>query len=236
MFILKPTLGCYTEWVKFIYAPRSFLKDNKQQAVKDLLENTVPDRDFYLLVIGAIILAASGILVDSIPILIASMIVAPLAYPILSLGLATVAGDGKLFLRAFSMLVIAIVLAIVVGGLFSLFVKSNFETAERVLISFFPNVFFDLLIAVVSGAIAAYGLIRSKVGSAMTGIGIAVSLMPPLVATGIGLFDPANDLAIRAGYIFLLNVTGILFGSTVLFLVFGINREYRATLQQAQDK
>ena len=209
--------------MKFIYAPRSFLKDNKQQAVKDLLENTVPDRDFYLLVIGAIVLAAYGILIDSIPVLIASMIVAPLAYPILSLGLAITAGDGKLFLRAFSMLIIAIVLAIVVGGLFSLFVKSYFDVAERVLISFFPNVFFDLLIAVVSGAIAAYGLIRSKVGSAMTGIGIAVSLMPPLVATGIGLFDPANDLAIRAVYIFLLNVPGILFGSIVFFLVFGIN-------------
>ena len=214
--------------MKFIYAPRPFSKDNKQRAVKDLLENTVPDRDFYLLVIGAIVLAASGILVDSIPVLIASMIVAPLAYPILSLGLAITARDGKLFLRAFSMLIIAIALAILVGGLFSLFVKSYFDVAERVLISFFPNVFFDLLVAVVSGAIAAYGLIRSKVGSAMTGIGIAVSLMPPLVATGIGLFDPANDLAIRAGHIFLLNVAGILFGSIVLFLVFGINREHRA--------
>ena len=214
--------------MKFIYNPRPFSKDNKQQAVKDLLENTIPDRDFYLLVIGAIVLAASGILIDSIPVLIASMIVAPLAYPILSLGIAITAGDGKLFLRAFSMLIIAIVLAIVVGGLFSLFVKSYFDVAERVLISFFPNVFFDLLIAVVSGAIAAYGLIRAKVGSAMTGIGIAVSLMPPLVATGIGLFDPVSDLAIRAVHIFLLNVAGILVGSIIVFLLFGVNHEHRA--------
>ncbi len=180
------------------------------------------------MVIGAIILAACGILIDSIPVLIASMIVAPLAYPILSLGLAITAGDGKLFLRAFSMLVISIFLAIAVGGLFSLFVKSYFDVAERVLISFFPNIFFDLAIAVVSGAIAAYGLIRSKVGSAMTGIGIAVSLMPPLVAAGIGLFDPANDLAIRAGSIFLLNVAGILAGSMIVFLMFGLQKERRA--------
>ena len=214
--------------MKLIYAPRPFLKENKQQAVKDLLENTVPDRDFYLLVIGAIILAACGILIDSIPVLIASMIVAPLAYPILSLGLAIIAGDGKLLLRALSMLVISVFLAIVVGGLLSLFAKNYFDIAERVLISFFPNIFFDLAIAVVSGAIAAYGLIRSKVGSAMTGIGIAVSLMPPLVATGIGLFDPVNDLAIRAGHIFFLNVAGILVGSIIVFLIFGINHEHRA--------
>ena len=147
---------------------------------------------------------------------------------VLSLGLSITAGDGKLFARSLSMLVIAVVLAVVVGGLFSLFVKSYFDVAERVLISFFPNIFFDLLIAVVSGAIAAYGLIRTKVGSAMTGIGIAVSLMPPLVATGIGLFDPANDLAIRAGHIFLLNVAGILVGSIIVFLLFGVNHEHRA--------
>ena len=214
--------------MSLFYTPRPYSRENKQRAVADLLENTAPDRDFYLLVIGAIILAACGILIDSIPVLIASMIVAPLAFPILSLGLSITAGDGKLFVRALSMLVIAVVLAVVVGGLFSLFVKSYFDVAERVLISFFPNIFFDLLVAVVSGAIAAYGLIRTKVGSAMTGIGIAVSLMPPLVATGIGLFDPANDLAIRAGHIFLLNVAGILVGSIVVFLLFGVNHEHRA--------
>lgn len=166
-------------------------------------------------------------LIDSIPVLIASMIVAPLAYPILSLALAIPSRDSNLFARSVSMLVISILLAIVVGGLLSLFVKSNFDVAERVLISFFPNIFFDLTIAVVSGVIAAYGLIRARVGSAMTGIGIAVSLMPPLVAIGIGLFDPVNDLAIRAGSIFLLNVAGILLGSMLVFLIFGLHKEHR---------
>ena len=210
--------------MSLLYEPRPYTKENKRQAVFELLENTKPDKDFYLLVLGAIILATSGILTDSIPVLIASMIVAPLAYPILSLGLSITTGDGRLFLRALSMLFVSMLLAILVGGLFSLFVKSYFDVAERVFISFYPSIFFDLLIAVVSGAIAAYGLIRSKVGSAMTGIGIAVSLMPPLVATGIGLFDPINDLAVRAGSIFLLNVAGILVGSIFIFIIFGISR------------
>ncbi len=218
--------------MSLLFTARPYSKESKQRAVAELLENTVPDRDFYLLVLGAIILAACGILLDSIPVLIASMIVAPLAYPILSLGLSVIAADGKLFLRSLSMLIISIGLAVAIGGLFSLFVKSYFDVAERVLISFFPNFFFDLLIALVSGAIAAYGLIRSKVGSAMTGIGIAVSLMPPLVATGIGIFDPGNDLAVRAGTIFLLNVAGILAGSGLTFLAFGVHREHRALRTQ----
>lgn len=217
--------------MSFLFTSRPYSKESRQKAVALLLENTVPDRDFYLLVMGAIVLAACGILIDSIPVLIASMIVAPLAYPILSLGLGIVARDGKLFGRAISMLLVAIFLAIIIGGVFSLFVKSYFDVAERVLISFFPNIFFDLTIAVVSGAVAAYGLVRTKVGGAMTGIGIAVSLMPPLVATGIGLFDPANDLVIRAGTIFLLNVAGILAGSIVTFSVLDVHKE-RQTIKE----
>ena len=73
--------------MSFLYTPRPYRKEDKRKAIAELLENTVPDRDFYLLVLGAIILAACGILIDSIPVLIASMIVAPFAYPILSLGL-----------------------------------------------------------------------------------------------------------------------------------------------------
>ncbi len=95
------------------------------------------------------------------------------------------------------MLLASAILAVIIGGCFSLFVKNYFPVDERVLISFFPNIFFDVLIAVVSGFIAAYGLIRPKVGAAMTGIGIAVSLMPPFVAVGIGLSDPVNETTCR---------------------------------------
>ena len=214
--------------MKFLFISRPFSKESKRQAIKELLEHTVPDRDFYILVLGAIMLAVCGILTDSLPVLIASMIVAPLAYPILGLGLGLLARNLNIIGRSVSMLTISILLTIVVAGFFSLFVKSYFVVAERVFISFFPNIFFDLLIAVLSGAIAAYGLVRSKVGGAMTGVGIAVSLMPPLVATGIGLFDPVNDLAIRAGVIFALNVIGILVGSLFTFGVLGVHREFQA--------
>ena len=213
--------------MSLLFVPKPYTSENKREAIGELLNNTRPDRDFYLLALGAIILAASGILTDSIPVLIASMIVAPLAYPILSLSLGLVAGDSKLFLRSLVILLISVGLAVIVGGVFSLFARSYFTVAERVLISFFPNIFFDVLIAVISGFIAAYGLIRSKVGGAMTGIGIAVSLMPPLVAVGIGLFNPVNDLAIRAGSIFVFNVGGIMIGSMVCFLMFNISKEYK---------
>lgn len=213
--------------MSFYYAPRAFRAEEKEQAIRDLIEAAVPDRDFYILVIGAVLLAFSGIFLDSIPVLIASMIVAPLAYPILSLGLGLAAGDAKLAARSLALLCIAVVLAILFAGAGS-YVAAHVlhATSERTAILFSPNYFFDIFIALVSGAIAAYGLMRSKVGSAMTGIGIAVSLMPPLVATGMELALAHYGLAGDAFIIFILNVLGILFASSIVFSLFGFRRRY----------
>ena len=48
--------------MSFIYAPRSYSSESKQEAITDLLTNTVPDRDYYVLVIGAVALAVCAYL------------------------------------------------------------------------------------------------------------------------------------------------------------------------------
>ncbi len=60
----------------------------------------------------------------------------------------------------------------------------------------------------------------------MTGIGIAVSLMPPLVATGIGIADGETAFAWGMFRLFLLNVIGIWGASAGVFFLFGMKREY----------
>lgn len=214
--------------MKLFYDPRPFLVEDKRGAIKKLVEDAMPDRDFYLLIIGAVFLAIAGIFLDSIPVLIASMIVAPLASPILLLSLGMVVGDGRLVLRSVGMLLASIIIASVVTIIASLIAIQLFGTSpEKVMISFSPNYFFDIFIALTSGFIAAYGLMRTKVGAAMTGIGIAVSLMPPLVATSIELAALNTSLAADAMVIFLLNVIGIILAGSCTFALFGFRREYQ---------
>ena len=100
---------------------------------------------------------------------------------------------------------------------------------ENTFISFGGSKIVAIIIAVISGAIAAYGLVRSKVGGAMTGIGIAVSLMPPLVATGVGIAESDLILSYTAFTIFILNFIGILVASAITFACLGIGRTYRDT-------
>ena len=199
-----------------LYAPRAYSIESKQRAVAEIMENTVPDRDYYVLVIGAVLLAACGIFLDSIAVLIASMIVAPLAYPILGLSLAMTSRNGRLGIQSLLMLIVSFIIAIALSYFVTMLLGEL--RVEPVFISFSSNRFLATAVAVIAGWIAAYGLVRSKVGGAMTGIGIAVSLMPPLVATGIDLAAWNPTSALNAFILFLLNVIGIMAGSIVVFL------------------
>ena len=205
-----------------LFTSRPYTKEERAHAVQKLLENSVPDRDFYLLVIGAILLAVSAIFLDSLAVLIASMIVAPLAFPILALGLGVARGDVRLVLRSTGMLATSLLLAIGIATLSTL--AFGFLRIDPSVISFTSNEYLATAVALIAGAIAAYGLVRVKVGSAMTGIGIAVSLMPPLVATGVGIADGDMTLATTAFILFLLNVAGILAASIVVFYLFGFHK------------
>ena len=211
--------------IPLLYKTRPFSEDGKRRAVAELLVNTIPDRDFYLLIIGAVLLALSGIFLDSIAVLIASMIVAPLAYPILGLGLGIVAGDARLIMRTLLMLIMSLLVAMVGAALLT--ALFGHVRVDPIFISFESNWYLATAIAIIAGFIAAYGLVRSKVGGAMTGIGIAVSLMPPLVATGIGLIDSSSFLPSTTFILFLLNVAGILLGSIVVFGVMGFHKIYK---------
>ena len=84
----------------------------KQQAIHELLTRTVHDLDHYVLLIGAILIAAGAIFTDNIPTLIASMLISPLATPILALGLGLTAGNWRLVKRAFVLLAVSCVVTI----------------------------------------------------------------------------------------------------------------------------
>lgn len=203
--------------MSLLYASRPLAREEKRAAVNKLLAETVPDRDFYILVAGAILLAVAGIFLDSIAVLIASMIVAPLAYPILGMSFGLISSNWRLLFRSTGMLVLSLLFSI--AGAIVLTLLFGHLRVDAVFISFESNVYIATCIALVAGILAAYGLLRPKVGEAMTGIGVAVSLMPPLVATGIGLADPGSFPPLATFVIFLLNVAGIIIGSALVFLL-----------------
>jgi len=205
--------------------PKTQTESYVHQAISDLLSRTRHDADFYALLVGSIFLAAFAIFNDSIITLIASMIVSPLATPILTLGLGIASGNWALMRRAFILLCVASLIALLAAVALAMAFGHN-HVADQ-FISFAGNRTDSFIVAVVSGAIAAYGIVRPKVASAITGVAIAVSLLPPLVATGIGLV-PGGTTADNPFTLFLLNVLGILIASVAVFTLLGAGKMYRA--------
>lgn len=202
-----------------------FTKDNKKQAVSRVLDNAAYDADFKVLLVGSILIATGAIFTDSIPVLIASMIIAPLASPVLALGIGIVMRDLRVSMRALAVLGASCVIAVLIAGIVTFCFDENL--IRDTYISFGGNRFAAIGIAVVAGCIGAYGMLSTKVAPAITGVAIAVSLMPPLVATSINFVVGNYGLALEAGILFLLNVVGILFASIIVFWKYGIGREYR---------
>ncbi len=206
--------------------------ESKHQAIAELLDKSNHDGDYYVLLLGAIALAACAIFTDSLAVLIGSMIVAPLAYPILALGLGLVAGNPRLIGRGLALLLLSIGIGLAIAGCATLMFGDGRVVPHYIM--FNSDRAIAVVVALVSGAIAAYGLIRPKVSSAITGVAIAVSLVPPLVATGINF--AAGDIATEQGalVIFLLNVGGVLVGSMCVFALCGMGAAYRAYTRQQE--
>lgn len=197
----------------------------QQKAIARLLDAADHHTDYYVQLIGAVLLAAGGIFADSIPVLIASMIVAPLALPLLAIGLSLTVRDWKLAVRMVGLLISSCVIALALAGLLTL--AFNEIRVSDTYVTFTENTVLAFFIAIVSGAIATFCMFRPRVAPAVTGVAIAVSLLPPLTATGVGLASADVGLAITAFTLFLLNVAGIIIASAFTFSLFVSKQTYK---------
>jgi len=83
-----------------------------------------------------------------------------------------------------------------------------------------PNLL-DLGIALAAGAAGAYGQVRCHAADVLTGVAVAVALVPPLAVVGVTLQLTEWQLAVGATLLFLANVVGIVIAASVTFLAAG---------------
>lgn len=197
---------------------------NNSQAIEALLDKVQQHKDFYMLLIGSVSLAIVGLMAGSIPILIASMITASLAYPILALGLDLTTRDWRLSFYMLMLLVVACLLALAVSvGATLLFNDVRMQGIYAIVTE---NNLVAGAIAIIMGGVAVYGFVRPRVAAVMTGVTIGVILALPLIAAAIGLSANDNDLTSKASTLFLLNVVGVLLASMIVSRLFNMRREY----------
>ncbi|MDI3337188.1 DUF389 domain-containing protein [Defluviimonas aestuarii] len=199
-------------------------------------ESSVPSLNFYFMLAMATAIASFGLLSNSAPAIIGAMIVAPLMSPIIGFSFGSIMGKDRLTIQSATSIVtgvgFVIGIAFVCANLIGLRVVGSEILARTA-----PSTL-DLLVALCSGAAAAFAHARIGIANSIAGVAIAVALVPPLSVVGIGLAlgeDAVSAQAIAlsdihhqgdgyamAGGAFLLFITNFLGIVAAAMLVFGL--------------
>lgn len=195
---------------------RSVSEADKSSAVKTLIEASTPKFDFFFLIILSVLMATFGLLENSAAVVIGSMLIAPILFPILSLSLSIVMSDYKLIARSGGTLVKACIIGLAAAFLATLFFGTGDVMTAEVLQRTEPSVI-SVAIAVIAGFAVAYTLARPELSETLPGIAVAVALIPPLSAIGIGLAKFDWDIVAGATLFLGVNILGIVFASMLVF-------------------
>lgn len=224
-----------------IFARFKVIDENyKAGVVRRLMESSTPDFDYFYLSGLATFMAALGLLVNSSAIVIGSMLIAPILYPILGIALGLVMSHQKVLGRSlitmFKSFGFGILLAAVATLLFD--VNSGGVLNSEILARTQPNLIY-FMVSVVAGLAVSYALAQPGWNETIPGIAISVALIPPLAAVGIGL-ALLNVMVISGALVLLaINVIGIVFAAMVSFSLMDLHEKHKiaeSTIKKEEER
>mgnify|MGYP001823905120 FL=1 len=164
------------------------------------------DQTYIVFVVLSTIVAALGMLADSVAVVVGAMVIAPLLGPNLAFAVGVALGDGKLMGRALLTNLIGVLIALLLSIGIGLIWTVDLSSGELMARS---EVGFDgMAIALASGAAAALSL-ATGVSSALVGVMVAVALLPPTSAIGLFLGAGETGLALGAALLLAVNVVSV---------------------------
>jgi len=191
----------------------------KENTIEALIASSSPRPDFFFMVILSITMASIGILLDSLIVLLGSMLIAPVLYPVLGIAMGVAVFDEKLLLRSAYTLCQSIVVALLFSvGIGILFNGSITELDIITIIHTTPSMIMSLLVAIIAGCAASLSMIQPHMSESFPGVAVSVSLVPPLALAGIAASDLHIALVGDMILLFLINIVGIISASAFLFL------------------
>jgi uncharacterized hydrophobic protein (TIGR00271 family) len=188
-------------------------------AYDELREASIPDREFFILITLSTIIAAAGLLANSVAVIIGAMLIAPLMSPILGVGLAVAHGDRNFLTVAVLAVLRGAILGVAIAAVVTWVLPHPFFGNE-VLARTKPSLL-DLTVALASGIAGAYTYSSKELSAALPGVAIAAALVPPLSVVGIGIAYLQPEIFIGASLLFLANFIAIALGAALTFIFLG---------------
>lgn len=210
---------------------KDMIKTKKTGPVEGIVAKTdaflSKKKDIYVMILVATVVALVGLVSNNVAVIIGAMLISPLLGPISSFALNSVLGrqnriqESIIFGSAMigSSIGVAAVLTLALSAFYTIEITPEIQSRTEVS----PIL---IVVAVMLGIAGGLALLTS-IPEIIVGVAIAVALVPPATAAGIGFGLGSADIALGASLVLLSNIIGMVIGFMVIFLAKGISpRKY----------
>lgn len=216
---------------------RAIEEKDKAAVVRKLMQNSTPNFDYFYLVGLSVTMATLGLLADSPSIVIGSMLIAPVLYPILGISLGFVMSNMEVLTRSVVTLLKSVSISLGLAIVVTLFFGVGEVTGEMSA-RLSPSMI-HFFVAVVAGAAVSFALAQPEWSETLPGIAISVALVPPLAVLGSGI--AMLDMVVISGAfnMLLLNFLGILLAAMVTFSLMNLYEKQNiaeSTIRKEEEK
>lgn len=194
-------------------------RKERHDAIEKLISQGTFNSGYYLMLFVATLIVTPGLLINNVAVIIGGMILAPLLVPLLSISLSLVSGNVLGFIRSLRILVVSIAISLLTSASLTLILAE-----AGIVINWIPdeiNTSVYIFIAFCSGVAAAFAWVKENLNSSVAGVAVAVSLLPPLCAVGIGFALNQPPLVHNSLILFLANLVGICLAGFLVFWILG---------------
>ncbi len=208
---------------------------DKSEAIERLIEHSSPTQDFFFMITLSILTATFGILVNDIAVIIGSMLIAPMLYPLLSLSLGIVMSDSTLISRSFYTIVKSFGLGAVTAAIATSIFSNHFTELTPQIIAQTKTTIPNVMIAITAGFAGTFALVKPKLNENLPGVAISVALITPLAVFGIGLAQLNLEVITGSLVLFLINAGGVIFASMTTFSLMNFYTKRKEAHQLAEN-
>lgn len=162
-------------------------------------------------------IASYGLMLDNIAVVIGAMMVAPLLSPLVSSAVSLTIGDSTLLKKSLRTTLISIPIVVLIGAIsvipFSLSINS---TMNLIVSAGLENMILSLMVG--SAATLAY---VTGVREQIAGVAVAIAVVPPLAAIGVGLTIGNIVFASKAFSIAMVNILAVIVSGSISLKLLG---------------
>lgn len=193
---------------------------NHETVIKDIAQETDISVGYFLTLSAANLIALSGLITNSAPVIIGAMLISPLMGPILSFGFAFITGSRKIWRLSIKKIAVSVAVTLLVASIATILSPLK-EITSEILLRTRPNLY-DLMVAFLAGSAGAAALCTKKnYLTIVPGVAIATAVIPPLSVAGFGLGTWNYNLFLGGFFLFFTNFVAITISTSVIFFIYG---------------